>query len=273
MSTGPAPYVHGTHPDEQRRLSDLNTLVNRLSLEALAPQRGERLLDLGSGLGQFTRDVARASGVPALGVERSLAQIARARALAAAAGEERLAEFREGDAQSPPLAEGEWGAFDVAHARFLLEHVPDPLAVVRAMARAVKPGGRVVLEDDDHPGFRLWPEPPGVMAVWSAYQRTYDRLGCDPIVGRRLVELLAAAGLAPRRITMLPFGACAGDPAFPAYVRNLGDIFAGAREAILATGGVGEAAFDDAQITLRAFAKRPDGALWYTISWAEGVRR
>ena len=37
----------------------------------------------------------------------------------------------------------------------------DPLAVVRQMVRAVKPGGRVVLADDDHDLLRLWPEPPG----------------------------------------------------------------------------------------------------------------
>ena len=35
----------------------------------------------------------------------------------------------------------EWGTFDLVHARFLLEHVSDPLAVVRSMARAVRPGG------------------------------------------------------------------------------------------------------------------------------------
>jgi 2-polyprenyl-3-methyl-5-hydroxy-6-metoxy-1,4-benzoquinol methylase len=47
------------------------------------------------------------------------------------------------------------GHFDVAHARFLLEHVPDPLVIVRTMVRAVRPGGRVILADDDYEGLRL----------------------------------------------------------------------------------------------------------------------
>src|SRR5262249_52749630 len=189
--TSTSRYLHGTHPEEQQRLADLNALVNSASLAALAPRPGERALDVGSGLGQFARDLARATGTRVVGIERSAEQLARAEALARDAGEESLVEFRAGDALSLPLAASEWGTFDLAHARFLLEHVPAPQDVVNGMARAVCPGGRVVVADDDHEALRLWPEAPGVMAVWRAYVRTYDRLGNDPIVGRRLVELLA----------------------------------------------------------------------------------
>ena len=270
--TGTSRYVHGTHPGEQRRLTDLNALINRASLEALAPRTGEHALDVGSGLGQFARALARATGERVVGVERSPEQLARAEALAADAGEGGLVDFRSGDAVALPLSAQEWGRFDLAHTRFLLEHVPAPQEVVNEMARAVRSGGRVVLEDDDHEALRLWPEPPGVCTVWRAYIRTYDRLGNDPHVGRRLVQLLADAGLAPRRIALLPFGACAGEPTFAAYVANLGSIFDGARDAILATGGVSVAAFDEAQAALRAWGLRRDAAFWYTISWAEAVK-
>jgi len=108
--------------------------------------------------------------------------------------------------------------------------------------------------------------------VWRAYQRTYDRLGCEPIVGRRLVQLLVGAGLRPRRIEQLPFGACSGQPAFVPLVRNLAEIFRGAREAILATGGAGPEEFEGALASLAAFESRGDAAFWYGIRWAEGVR-
>jgi ubiquinone/menaquinone biosynthesis C-methylase UbiE len=270
--TSTSRYVHGTHPEEQRRLADLNSLVNQASLAALAPRRGERSLDVGSGLGQFARELARATGTRVVGIERSPEQLARAEALAHEAGEGALVEFRAGDALALPLAPAEWGSFDLAHARFLLEHVPAPQDVVNGMARAVRSGGRVVLEDDDHEALRLWPEPPGVMIVWRAYMRTYDRLGNDPIVGRRLVELLANAGLSPRRIAMPLFGTCAGDPTFPAYVANLAAIFAGARDAILATGGVSGEAFDAALELLGVWGERRDAVFWFTISWAEAVK-
>src|SRR5262245_1028011 len=192
-------YLHGTAPEEQRRLSTLNDLLNEGSMRELALAGGERIVDFGSGLGQLTRLMARAAGVAAVGVERSPEQLDAARRLAREAGEEALVDFRGGDVVAPPLADDEWGTFDVAHARFVLEHVADPLAVVRAMVRAVRPGGRVVLADDDHDVLRLWPEPPGLGPIWHAYVRSYDRLGNDPYVGRRLVALLPGAGANPVR--------------------------------------------------------------------------
>ncbi len=267
-----AGYIHGTHPDEQRRLADLNTLINESSLAALDPRPGERTLDVGCGLGQLTRAIAGRTGSVAVGIDRSAEQLARARLLAGAVSEGGRVEFRAGEASTLPLAADEWGAFDVAHARFLLEHVPDPAAVVAQLARAVRPGGRVVLEDDDHELLHLWPEPPHVPDVWRAYQHTYDRLGNDPIVGRRLVELLAGAGLSPRRIAQLPFGACAGEPAFGPLVRNLADILRGARAAVLETALVTPAEVDGALEALGAFERRGDAAFWYTFCWAEGVR-
>lgn len=264
-------YVHGTHPEEQARLTRLNKLLNEGSLRELAPRPGERMLDVGSGLGQFARAVAQVTGTAAVGVERSEQQIAESVRQARAAGEEALFDLRRGEAGDLPLRDEEWATFDIAHARFLLEHVPDPLEVVKAMVRAVRPGGRIVLEDDDHDVLRLWPEPPGVRAVWNAYMRSYDRAGNDPIVGRRLVQLLHDAGARPRRNTWIFFGACAGHADFELYVDNLAIILEQAAGAICATGiPAGEVAAAGA--TLRDWKRRPDAAFWFAMSWAEGIR-
>ncbi len=205
MHDPPSHYIHGTEPHEQRRLSRLNELLNAASLRELGLNGGERVLDVGCGLAQLTRAMARACGVPVLGIDRDPIQIAEALRQAREAGEEELLELRQGDALRLPLAEAEWGSFDVAHTRFLLEHVPDPAAVVRQMTHAVRRGGRVVLEDDAHDTMRLWPEPPGFGPLWNAYLRTYDRLGSDPLVGNRLVSLLWEAGAAPVRNTWIFF--------------------------------------------------------------------
>jgi ubiquinone/menaquinone biosynthesis C-methylase UbiE len=127
-------YLHGTAPAEQDRLSRLNDLLNELSLREMALRAGEKSLDVGSGLGQLTHGMARqVGGALVVGVERSEAQLAEARRLAAETGEAGAVEFRQGDATHLPLRDEEWGTFDVAHARFVLEHVTDPLAVVREM--------------------------------------------------------------------------------------------------------------------------------------------
>src|SRR6185369_876721 len=139
---------HGTTPDEQDRLGLMNRLLNQNSLAEMQLKSGEKVLDVGCGLGQLTRDMAREVGGPnaaVVGIERSREQLAVAKQLAHDNGEELLVDFREGSADQLPLTDNEWGTFDVAHARFLLEHVPNPLAVVCQMVRAVRPGGRIIL--------------------------------------------------------------------------------------------------------------------------------
>jgi SAM-dependent methyltransferase len=264
-------YVHGTEPEEQKRLTALNDMMNEASLREMGLKGGERVLDVGAGLGQLTRAMARRSGTRVVGVERSAEQLSEALRQARGAGEEHLIEMRQGEAEALPLADGEWGTFDVAHTRFLLEHVPDPLAVVRAMMRAVRPGGRLVLEDDDHDLLRLWPEPPGLVPIWNAYMRGYDRAGNDPFVGRRLVQLLHQAGAEPRHNTLLFFGGCSNSPNFEGFVRNLASILDGARDSILAAGFAHDEV-TQANEALRVWQARPDAAFWYAISWAEGVR-
>jgi SAM-dependent methyltransferase len=267
-------YIHGTTPGEQSRLSLLNDLINEAALRELALRGGEEILDLGSGLGQFSRTMARAAGQGGrvVGVEGSPEQLAGAARRARDEGEDGRVDFRAGDALDPPLHDDEWGTFDVAHTRFLLEHVRDPLAVVRQMVRAVRPGGRVVLADDDHDVLRLWPEPPGLAEVWRAYVRTYDRLGNDPFVGRRLVSLLHHSGARPVRNTWIFFGSCSGSPTFDVVVNNLVGLLEGAKAIILAHALLDADAFGQGVASLRAWGRRPDAAFWYATAWAEGVR-
>jgi len=130
----------------------------------------------------------------------------------------------------------------------------------------------VVLADDDHDVLRLWPEPPGFYPLWRAYMRTYDRLGNDPFVGRRLVWLLHAAGALPARSTWIFFGGCSGSPVFSPLVANLAGILEGAREAILTAGRLEPSAFETGLEAFRDWGRRPDAALWFAICWAEGTK-
>ncbi|MCP5073513.1 MAG: methyltransferase domain-containing protein [Rhodobacteraceae bacterium] len=266
-------YIHGSSPEEQHRLSLLNDILNESCLRELNLQQGDKVLDLGSGLGQFTRLIARTVGSDGqvVGIERDQDQISQANILADSSDESLLVEFRKGDALELPLSGLEWGTFDVAHARFLLEHIPRPELVIAQMVRSVRPGGRVFVSDDDHGDFRPWPEPPGFQALWQAYVRSFEMLGNDPYVGRRLVSLLRDGGLTSIRNSCVFFGGCAGNDRFQAIADNLIGALAGAKAAILSGDLLDEESFHTGMDGLLQWKARSSSALWYSACCAEGT--
>jgi SAM-dependent methyltransferase len=265
-------YIHGTSPEEQRRLSLMNdVLLNPAELREMNLRGDEAIIDFGSGLGQFTRAMARA--VPrgrVVGIERDEKQLAGAKRLAEAEGEPNLVEFRSGDVVDLDI--DDWETYDVAHARFVLEHVREPLEVVRNMLRAVRRGGRIVLADDDHDVMRIYPEPAGFSELWRAYMRTYDRIGNDPYIGRRLISLLHQAGALPVRNTWIFFGGCAGMPVFDVLAANMIGVVRTARQSLLRLHLIDENAYEDAIRHYETWSRRSDAAIWFAMCWAEGVR-
>ncbi len=265
-------YIHGSSAGERQRLALMNSLINDRCLEVLGLSDEKLVLDVGAGTGLFTHLMARhlPSGSCVVAVELDPEQVNAALQDTRGAPRTCTIDFRIGNAADLPLERGEQGRFDLAHTRFLLEHVPKPLAVVRAMVAAVRPGGRVVLADDDHDIMRFWPEPPGLAAAWKAYYRSYVNKGNDPLVGRKLTSLLYAAGARPSFITQVFYGACAGSRDFFGVVDNLVRVLQGARNTVLAAGEISASDYDRAIENFIEFRGLPDAALWYVINWAEG---
>ncbi len=248
----------------------MNRILNQRAVNELALRGNERVLEMGAGTGVFAQALAAAlprGGV--LGIERDPNQFQAAGQLARGVAN---LELRQGDAYDPPLRPDEWESFDVAHARFLLEHVQRPLDVVRVLVRAIRPGGRVVLVDDDHALLRLWPEPPGLSRLWSAYVDLYADQDTDPYVGRRLVELLAQAGARLSRCTSLFYGGCSGDASFQDVVENLAQVLEGVSERIVRSHKMQRGEIAQTVTALREWARGEGRAVWYGLPWAEGTR-
>ena len=266
-------YIHGSEPEEQARLAKLNQLINSRCLSLLEIRGGEHILDVGSGLGQFTLAMAAKAGESGmcLGIERDKNQLKISQHNLDDSPRATV-EFRQGNAENLELRQEEWGTFDLAHARFILEHVQQPESVVKGMARAVRPGGRVVVADDDHENMRLHPSPPGFTVLWQAYIRSYDRLGNDPFIGRRLVSILYKCGLRNIRNNVVFFGDSADSPTFQAYATNLIGILVGAKALMIKHALIDEQSFEEGIQNIQQWAENPASALWYTINWAEGTK-
>jgi SAM-dependent methyltransferase len=109
---------------------------HRRLLAAAAVSPGERVLDLGCGIGQVTRELA-AQGALAVGIDLSRPMLAKARELAGPG-----AELVEGDAQVHPFPAA---SFDVVMSRFGCMFFDDQTAAFSNVARATRPGGRLAL--------------------------------------------------------------------------------------------------------------------------------
>jgi len=111
-------------------------------LAAAAITTDERVLDIGCGTGQTTRDAARAaSGSTALGIDLSGQMIDYARRRAAGEGVAN-AVFEQADAQIHPFPPH---GFDVAISRTAAMFFGDLVAAFTNIGRAMVPGGRLAL--------------------------------------------------------------------------------------------------------------------------------
>jgi SAM-dependent methyltransferase len=237
-------------------------------------QPGQRIIDIGSGLGQYTLEMARVVGSKGmcLGIERDARQLEGAVQNLKAEKDIGWVEFRQGEVESLPLSADEWASFDVGHARFVMEHLSKPEAAMNELVKAIRPGGKVVLEDDDHESLILYPESPGFTTLWKAYIRSYDRLGNDPFIGRRLVSLMYNAGLRDMRNDVAFFGDCHGTATFDNFVNNLIGVVESARGTLVGGKLIDEKSMDTAFANLREWARLPYAALWYEIYWACGTK-
>ncbi len=157
------------------------------------------------------------------------------------------------------------------HCRFVLSQIRRPQAVVETLARALRPGGRMVLLDDDHDLLRLWPPLPAVEELWRAMIHAFTGRGTDPFLGRKLVAMMRVADLTPSTGDHLFFGGCAGEARWESVTQNLQDILHSARELILESSAISRDLFDEVIENLGDWTRRADSALWYPACIAEAM--
>jgi SAM-dependent methyltransferase len=117
-------------------------VLHRRLLSAAEIQPGDRVLDVGCGTGQCTRDAARLAGPgAATGIDLSLPMIQLAERTARREGLSN-ATFVQGDAQVFAFPDA---VFDVALSRTGAMFFADQVAAFSNIARALRPGGRLLL--------------------------------------------------------------------------------------------------------------------------------
>jgi ubiquinone/menaquinone biosynthesis C-methylase UbiE len=166
---------------------------------------GQRVLDLGSGMGDVSMLVARLVGASGevVGIERDAASIERAEARVAAA-DLRNVNFLNTDVNNIVTDE----PFDAAVGRFILTFLPDPISVLRSVAGLVRPGGVLAFQEPSWTAMLALGAP---LPLWSRSRHLIReillRSGANPEMGLALYPLFQEVGLpAPKMHLEMPLG-------------------------------------------------------------------
>lgn len=266
-TTSPATYIHGAAPEEQERLAALNRMNNPLFMEFLDLGGARTVLEVGCGLGMLTESVARAAPTATVvGIEQMPEQLAKA---PQGAGAPANLKFIQGDAHHLPF---ENDTFDIVYCRFVLEHLGDPVTVLREMRRVAAPGGRVYAMENNILMCDFDPDCPGFDAVWRKFAELQRQLGGDALIGKRLYRIFRGAGFEDVRLSIQPEIHHAGQPAFEPWVRNLiGNVRSG-ELALIERGLASREEIEAAVGELEALIQRADATALFYWNRAVGVK-
>lgn len=193
-------YLLGHHEREWDRLMAQHMLwreglLSALIRAGLAP--GGAALEVGCGSGALLRDLAAIVGEEgrAMGLERDLSAHRKALETVAMFPS---AEVVLGDLMTAHLA----GPWDVIVARWVFSFLPEPMAAIDRLVGALKPGGALLIQDYNHDGVRMFPDPDGTIhTVIEGFRAAYRARGGDLWVGPKLPGLMRRAGLSVAPLT------------------------------------------------------------------------
>jgi SAM-dependent methyltransferase len=218
-------YIHGKiDANEVARLEFQAPFVASFALRNLRIRPGERVLDLGCGVGAMTAQMASLyPGIALFAVDIDLEPLRVALANHPVAG------FVRADGAHLPFGDH---AFNCVHSSWLLEHVASPVTVLREVRRVLRPGGQCQFLEVDNSSWRTEPEYPEVLEVISALNQAQCDRGGDPYIGRRLGALLREAGFSRLDASPVHLRGDASNPVAFRMTHILADIIDSANQAL-----------------------------------------
>jgi ubiquinone/menaquinone biosynthesis C-methylase UbiE len=265
-------YIHGTSPREQQRLIDQAERFDGLLAANLELHPGERLLEIGCGVGAVLAGIARAHPEAQLcGIDISPEQIDGARQHLA--GQELAGiDLVVGNGAALPWPDGH---MDRVRLVWVIEHLADPQPVLAEALRVLRPGGSIHLTETDYSSLRVVPADTAIEALLAAFVTHFNRHG-NAHAGPQLGPLLEQAGFTGVAVTMVGIHHwCRGQrlqlQAFCSYL--LGFITPELAELESAAGTAAEAALiRSGHDRLAQLAERPGAAISLSIYQARAQK-
>jgi SAM-dependent methyltransferase len=186
MTSDKRDYLFGAEFAEERsRITGMESLWDpgsRSLLDDLGVGDGWRCLEVGAGGGSLVCWMAdRGAHVTAVDIDTRFVEHLESDTI----------EVRRLDLRTDELPSN---AYDLVHARLVLEHLNDRRMILAKLATTLRPGGWIVIEDYDMRSFSWGNQEPPLEASAKAVIAVMTRAGFEPEYGRRIVADLLDRG-------------------------------------------------------------------------------
>ena len=257
-------YTHG-HAESVLRSHRTRTARNSAAYLLPSLRPGQRLLEVGSGPGTITADLAELVAPGRLvALETSEEILALTRAEVQARGCDNV-DYLVGDIHALDLPDD---SFDVVHAHQVLQHVADPVQALREMVRVCRPSGVVAARDSDYGAFTWFPASAGLDRWRELYRAAAYANGGEPDAGRHLLAWAHEAGA--RQVEATSSTWCYADPETrDAWGSMWADRITGSAIAtqLVTSGLASKDELEDLATAWRGWAAHPDG--WISVLHGE----
>jgi ubiquinone/menaquinone biosynthesis C-methylase UbiE len=198
MTFSNALNTHSDQPYSERTINRLRaqTLLSwekeRRMLERWGLQDGMTVLEVGSGPGFITErllGMLPTTAITAVEIEPGFIRYAESHLAGKMQNRLRILEASIMNTGLPEKS------FDFAVARFVFQHLPEPIKATKEIRRLLKPGGKLVIIDSDDAIFGIVHPPiPGLQNILERLGEAQAQQGGNRQIGRQLWRILKAAG-------------------------------------------------------------------------------
>lgn len=225
-------YLHGFNKKEQDRLLHQAEFLEPYVYSGVDLEFSERLLEVGCGVGAQTKILCRR--FPRLkidGVDFSGDQLQTAKKVLKNELNQKRVHLYQQDAQKLKM---NYQKYDAAFLCWFLEHVPNPLQVLKKTIKHIKPGGKIYCSEVFNQTLFVEPYSPAYMKYWFEFNDYQWSIKGHPFVGASLGHLLKEAGFVDIQVESRPFHFDSREPEKrDAFTKYFTDILLSAEETLL----------------------------------------
>lgn len=262
-------YVHGFTTSEQNRLYEQAKTLENYIYDSVDFTAQKNILEIGCGVGAQSEILLKKfKHLHIDGVDSSATQIARAKKHLATYVKQKRVTLQTGDALNLPF---EANKFDGAFVCWLLEHVSEPVGILKEARRSLKPAGKIICNEVMNSTFFIHPYSPATLTYWFQFNDHQWSIKGDPFVGAKLGNYLTQAGFRDVKMTPRIIHCDNRNSKQRALIIDYwADLLLSGADGLLAAKKVTASLIKEMEAELKTLKKDPNATFFYAFMQAEG---